>query len=390
MDESASGSGIEVRLVDSGPDRDAFINVPFDIYNSADHWVPPLKFERREHFSTTKNPYYDHAEVALWLALRDGKPVGRVSTQICELHLERYNDETGHFGFLECIDDDAVFDALLETANDWFAKHGVTRIVGPLSFSINDESGLLIDGFDSPPSMLMNYAKPYYKTQLERNGFTKVRDLFAYEYTNDLQLPASVLKMVQRATASGELEIRPFDMSNFERDLEIVIDIFNDAWSDNWGFVPMTYREVKALGNNLKLLLKGDYGAIGYYQGKPAAMAITLPNVNEAIDDLNGNMLPIGWLKLLWRLKLKTPNSIRLPLMGVRKHLQSGVIGSALAVGVIDKVRDYHRSRGVTRGELSWILEDNVPVRRLIELMGAHQSKTYRIFERPVQAPGPR
>lgn len=382
MNASQSHKDIEIKPVTTNADRAAFIEVPYDLYGAGENWVPPLRHERREHVSSEKNPYFEHAEVAMWTASRGGRPIGRISAQICKLHQERYGDLTGHFGFLEGEDDAELFDALAATAAAWLKQRGMQRMAGPFSFSINDESGLLIEGFDTPPSMMMNHAKPYYAEQLERLGFTAAKDLFAYEYTCDMKLPRPIASMLERVHASGDLEVRAWDMKNFDRDMRIVIDIFNDAWSDNWGFVPMTYNEVKALGDNLKMLVRGEYAAIAFYKGEPAAMCITLPNINDAINDLGGSLLPFGWAKLIWRLKLRPPKSARMPLMGVLKKYQSDIVGSALAVSVIDQVRSYHCGRGTNMCELSWILEDNIPVRKLIEVMGARQYKTYRVFER--------
>lgn len=387
MHVTGADRAIDVCRVESAADLDAFIDLPYRLYRGDGLWVPPLKFERRRHFSA-KNPYFEHARVALWLARRNGRPVGRLSTQICTLYQERYGAGTGHFGFLEAEDDPQVFDALFAAGHGWLADNGITRVEGPFSFSINDESGLLVDGFDTPPSVMMNHAKPYYADHVMRLGYAKARDLFAYEYGHTTELPRTIAAMIERNKKAGDFVIRPWDMANFDRDLAIAIDIFNDAWQDNWGFVPMTYNEVKSLGDDLKLLVRGNYAAIGLYKGEPAAMAITLPNINEAIADLDGKLLPFGWVKLLWRLKALPPHSVRMPLMGVRKKYQSGLVGSSLAIGVILQVRDYHLSRGTRSSELSWILENNEPVKRLIELLGGRHYKTYRMYETSIAADG--
>ena len=367
--------------------RDAFIQVPFELYQNDLHWVPPLILERREHFDPKKNPYYDHAKVALWTATRDGRPVGRISAQVCKLYLDRYADQTGHFGFLEAVDDEEVFSALIGTAADWLAGHGMTRMIGPFSFSINDECGLLVDGFGSPPALMMNYAPPYYGERLENAGFAGVKDLYAYRYGRELELPRSLATMVERAKNASELDVRPFRMSKLNEDIDILVGIFNEAWANNWGFVPMTDSEIKALSANLKLLIRGEYGAIATYKGEPVAVAVTLPNVNEAIADLGGRLLPFGWVKVLWRIKLRQPNSVRLPIMGVRKKYQSGVIGAALAAAVIDPIRSFHRDRGSLWGELSWVLDDNEAMLNLAKFTGATHYKTYRIYEKSISGP---
>lgn len=376
-----------IEMAETKAERDAFIKVPFELYKSDPNWVPPLIFERHEHFDPKKNPYFEHAKVALWTATRDGRPVGRISAQVCELYLARHGGECGHFGFLETTDDPEVFDALIRTASDWLAGHGMKRMMGPFSFSINDECGLLVDGYNKQPSIMMNYAPAYYADRLEDAGFTGIKDLYAYEYGRELELPRSLATMVERAKKSGELEVRPFRMSKFAEDLAILIDIFNEAWYDNWGFVQMTDGEIKALSDNLKMLVKGEYGAIAYYHGEPVAVAVTLPNVYEAIADLNGRLLPFGWAKLVWRLKLQQPKSVRLPIMGLRKKYHSSIIGAALAAAVIDPIRSYHRDRGSLRGELSWVLDDNKAMLNLAKFTGATHYKTYRIYEKAISRP---
>lgn len=258
----------------------------------------------------------------------------------------------------------------------------MTRVQGPFNFSINDEMGLLIDGFDTPPNMMMGHARPYYRDRVEELGFAKVKDVVAYDYDATIPLPRSMRSTYERAVASSEITIRPFDKKHLARDLDIVMSIFNDAWSGNWGFVPFTREEIAALGKNLKLLVANEYGAIATWRGEPAAMAVTLPNINGWIAGMNGRLLPFGWTKLAWHFLAKPPTSVRMPLMGVRKQYHNTVTGSALALAVIDTVRRYHLSRGTARCELSWVLEDNTPMRRIIEAIGGKPYKTYRIYEK--------
>jgi hypothetical protein len=359
-----------------------FLNVPFSIYASDANWVPPLYFERMEHLDSKKNPYFAHADVQLFVAHRNGRPVGRISAQIDRLRLDRFQDATGLFGFLEASDDPATFKALVHTAEGWLKGRGMRRLEGPFSFSINDETGLLIDGFDRPPRLMMGHAKPYYAQNLEALGYRKAKDVIAYDYDARKPLPRAMQAMVDKATAGGAMQIRPFNKKNLSAELDIVIGIFNDAWSDNWGFVPMTKEEVTALGNNLKMLVKNEYIAIATHKGEPAAMAISLPDINQWIADLNGRLLPFGWARLAYRLLAKPPGAVRIPLMGVRKKFHGTPLGSAMAIGVIGFIRSYHLSRGTHLAELSWILEDNMSMRRMIEALGAVPYKTYRIYEK--------
>jgi hypothetical protein len=380
--DAASDVTVE-RVADAGG-LQRFLEMPFAIYRDDPNWVPPLFFESRQHLDRIKNPYFLHADAELFLALRNGAPVGRISAQVDRLHVARHGGATGHFGFLEAIDDPVVFRALFDAAAAWLKERGMIRMQGPFSFSINDEMGLLIDGFGQPPRIMMGHARPYYARRLTELGFAKVKDVFAYDYDADRPLPRAMAAMVERAKTSGELEIRPLAKKHLKRDLKTIVGIFNDAWSENWGFVPMTEPEIQALGDTLKLLVGEDYIAIAFWRGEPAAMAVSLPDINHAIRDLGGRLLPFGWAKLLWRVFLRSPEAVRLPLMGVRKAYHGTTVGAALAVAVIDQVRKCHMKRGTRRAELSWILEDNLSMRRLIENLGGVAYKTYRVYERMI------
>jgi len=380
----AAAPHIDIRPVLTTKDKKAFVDVPFNIYDASDNWSPPLRIERLEHITPGKNPYFEHAEVAMWIAYKDGEAVGRISAQICALHQKKFKDKMGQFGFVEFIDDPDVSKALLQTAEDWLKARGMTKISGPFSFSINEETGLLIDGFDTKPYMFMGHAKPYYQTHIEKYGFKKTQDMIAYDYHSDVGFPETASKLIERAKRSSGLSIRALNRKDFAGDLKIIRHIFNDAWSENWGFIPMTDAEVTMLGKNMKMLLKDYYVVIVEINGEPAAMGITLPNVNAMIDDLNGNLLPFGWLKFLMRLKLKSPESIRLPLMGILKKYQSTSLGAVLAMSVIEQVRTRHMAHGTHKAELSWILEDNMPMRRMIEMVGGKPYKTYRVYDKKI------
>lgn len=375
---------ISVRPVRGKADIKAFLDVPFPLYRNDPNWVAPLYLERLEHLDPKKNPYFKHAEVELFLAERAGRPVGRISAQICRLRSGIYKDGVGQFGFIEAEDDPAVFSALVSAASDWLKGKGVTRMQGPFSFSINDETGLLIEGFDTPPSMMMGHAPPYYAARLEEQGFAKAKDVIAYDFLDGGEPPRAMTSAYRKVLADPDVTIRPLDKKKLMAELEIIVAIANDAWSDNWGFVPWTQEEMVALGNNLKMLVTGDYIAIAEYQGEPVAMAITLPNINEWIKALNGRLLPFGWAKLAWNLLGRPPGSIRMPLMGVKRKFHGSPLGAAIGMAVIARVRNYHVGRGTVRGELSWILEDNTRMRNMIESFGGKPYKTYRVYEKPI------
>lgn len=380
----SSQSPIEIRQVRTKDDLNRFIRLPWAVYKDDPAWRPPLLMDRKDHLNPKKNPYFQHAETALWLAWRGHECVGRISSQICRLHLERHKDKAGQFGFLDAVDDEAVFAALLNQAASWLKARGMQMMRGPYSFSINDEMGLLIDGFETPPCILMPHARPYYRTHIESSGLAKAMDVFAYDYRLQSEFPRAARLIMARAAKQGKIEVRHMNMSDFDNEIALIIDIFNDAWSDNWGFVPMTRAEVAEMAKKLKLLVTGGFGQIASVDGEPAAMIISLPDVNHAIRDLNGRLLPFGWAKILWRLKLRKPTKGRIPLMGVRKKFQNGAMGAGLALSLIEGIDAYHGPRGAKQAELSWVLETNGPMNTLAKMVGAEPYKTYRIYEQQI------
>ncbi len=373
---------LRIEPVESRSALKRFLDMPAPLYARDPNWVRPLLIERMEHLDPGKNPALKRMQVAYWLALRGDRPVGRISAQVNAAHLERHRDATGQFGFLEGEDDPELFAALLGAAEQWLASHGMKRITGPFSLSINDESGVLVDGFDRPPSMMMGHHHPYYGPRLEQAGYARAKDLVAYDFDIAADWPPAATKMMARLARQADVRIRQIDMRRFDDELELMRDIFNDAWADNWNFVPWTAEEVRALGRNIRMLVSAGNFAIGEVDGEPAAMLVTLPNINEAIADLGGRLFPFGLVKLLWRLKVKGLRTGRMPLLGVRRRYHGTAKGLALALGIIRAARDYGKSHGYLTGELSWILEDNKPIRDIIELVGGRPYKTYRVYEK--------
>lgn len=356
-----------------------FIRLPWSIYSNDSAWVPPLLLERRQHLSP-RNPYFEHAQFHSWIAYRNGDAVGRISAQIDKLHLQRYKDNTGFFGMIEAEDNKETFQALLDTAEDWLRDHGMRRVLGPYNLSINQEPGLLVEGFDTPPCLMMGHARPYYATRIAENGYKNEKDLFAYRLDPHFTPPRTMQLITQRA--KNRVQIRSLRKSHFDEDLNIIQDIFNDAWSQNWGFIPFTEAEFEQLGREFKLLVDFELVKIAEVDGEPAAMLVVMPNVNEAIRDLNGRLLPLGWIRLLWRLKVKHPKTARVPLMGVRRCYQDSRMGAALALMMIEAVRAPGIKRGLQEVELSWILEDNKGMCSIIESIGGIAYKRYRLFSK--------
>ncbi len=361
---------------------DRFIRVPFALYGDDPHWVAPLILERREHLNPRANPSFDHAEVDYWLALRGGRAVGRISAQVDQAYLMRHGDACGHFGFIEAVDDGAVFKGLFAAAEGWLRERGMVRARGPFSLSINDESGLLVHGHDCPPSMMMGHAPPFYAAHMEAGGYGKAMDLYAYRYDAHQTFPSGPAAIVKRAARNAPIKLRHLNKANYQADLDIILDIFNDAWSDNWGFVPFTPAEIRHVAKSMKPLIRERLVSIIELDGTPAAMAVSLPNLNEAIADLHGSLLPFGWAKLLWRLKIGRMRSARVLLMGVRRQYHNSALGTALAFTAIGAIYSELTDSGFEYAELSWVLENNHTMRKIIEACGARHYKTYRIFEK--------
>ncbi|MBQ27162.1 MAG: N-acetyltransferase [Nitrospiraceae bacterium] len=359
--------------------RRDFIRLPWLIYSNDPIWIPPLFLERQEQLSQ-RNPYFAHARAKFWLAYQNETAVGRISAQIDKLHLERYQDLTGFFGMIEAEDNAEVFKTLFTTAETWLRSQGMRYIRGPFNLSINQECGLLVDGFEYPPMVMMGHAPRYYSPQLESLGYRKVKDTLAYRIDATFT-PPPVMQLIAARTAE-RITVRPLQRSNFKRDISILQDIFNDAWADNWGYIPFTETEFSHLARSLKYLVADDLIQIAEVDGIPAAMIVVFPNVNEAIRDLNGRLFPFGWIKLLWRLKATHPKTARIPLMGVRKRYQRSLLGTALAFMVIDAVRNPGLKRSIQEVELSWILEDNHGMRNILHSLGGTPYKQYRIYQK--------
>ena len=375
-----TSSALRIVPVSNKADLAEFIRLPAAVFKDDPQWISPLFLERKIHLSPKHNPYFQHAKSQSWLAWRGDVAVGRISAQVDQMHLAQHHDATGFFGMLDAEDNQATFAALMATAEQWLAEQGMRRVRGPFNLSINEETGLLIDGFADPPVFMMSHALPYYREHIEQCGYHKAADTLAYLINPNFVAPPVMQRLLKMA--SERVIVRTLDRSRFDEEIMLLRDIFNDAWSDNWGFVPFTEAEFKALGQNLKFLLHDEYIQIAEVDGEAAAFIIGMPNINEAIRDLKGKLFPFGWLKLIWRLKIKGPASGRVPLMGVRKKFQKTRLGPGLAFLIIEDVRNELHKRGAHRLELSWILEDNAGMRNIIESIGGTAYKRYRVYER--------
>jgi hypothetical protein len=377
-----SSSPVTIRSVEEAADVKAFVNVQWTLNRDDPHWVPPLKTEVHGLMDPRTNPWFEHAEAAFFLAERDGAPVGRISAQIDRLVLEHIGAGTGQWGMFEAADAE-VAAALIVRAEAWLKGHGMTRSMGPFSLSIWDEPGLLVKGHDHAPTVMMGHNNPAYEAWIEAAGYTGIKDLYTYE----LDITQTMPPLVQRIIAAGErnkrIRVRPVDKKRFDEEAALILGILNDAWSDNWGFVPLTDAEIAYAGKKLKPIVREDLVRVAELDGEPVAFMITLPDLNELTRDLDGRLFPFGWAKLLWRLRKPRVRTMRVPLMGVVKRLQSSRMASQLAFMMIE----YIRSASVVeydakRGEIGWILEDNQGMRSMAETIESHVNRVYRIYEK--------
>jgi hypothetical protein len=370
---------IEIRETKIGGKLNDFLNVVDYIYRGDPNYVRPLDMETKDRLSP-KNPFFEHADGVIFTAYRNGWCVGRVTAQVDREHLARYNDDVGTFGFLDTIDDEDVAKALLDAASSWLRAKGMKRIRGPLSLSLNEEMGCLVDGFDTPPMIMMPHHRAYQGGLIEKAGFEKLKDAFAWRYQVG-DLPPRARRAHDEIEAMPEVKSRHVDMKNLDADLRIIMDVYNDAWSDNWGFVASTERELSKMAADLKLIAVPELSYITEIDGEPAAVALALPNLNELIADMKGKLV-LNLPKLLWRLKVVGPHSARLIILGIRKKYRNQRKYAAISAYLYAKMNAAGKRLGLSWGELSWTLEDNAPVNAGIKLMGGKVYKTYRIFEK--------
>jgi GNAT superfamily N-acetyltransferase len=365
-----------------------FVRLPGRLHAADPAWVEPLEAERLAALSPRSNPYFRHAEAAFWIARRDGRDVGRISAQLDRLAPPDHGRRVGHFGCLDAVDDPGVFRALLGTAEAWLAARGAQAARGPFSLSVNEETGLLVDGFDQPPAMMTGHAPPYAGPHVESAGYRKARDVRGW-LTDVPELPDAVRRLLARPLPEG-LEIRPLRMAEYRAEVARLVDVFNDAWSANWGFVPMTADEVRDLADRLRPLVRDRFVWFAEMRGEAAGFIVLLPDLNAMIADLGGRLLPFGWARLLWRLKAGRPDRGRVPLMGVRRRHASTALGARIAFELVAAVRREGLARGIGRVELSWVLEDNRGMEHMLRACGARPYKTWRVYEKDLAPEGRR
>jgi hypothetical protein len=371
---------VEIRQTPIGGKLEPFLDVVSYIYRGDPNYVRSLDLDMKQRLSK-KNPFFEHADGTIFTAHRNDFCVGRITAQIDREHIARHGDGAGFFGFLDTIDDEEVSKALLDAAAGWLSDRGMKRMRGPISLSINEELGCLVEGFDTPPMILMQHHRPYQGALIEKAGLTKLKDFYAWRYTVG-DVPKRAQKAHDEIEALPEVKSRHIDMKELDRDLRVVMDVFNDAWSDNWSFVPFTEAELVKMGEDLRMIAIPALSFITEVDGEAAAVAVALPNVNELIRDMDGKLLPLGLPKLLWRLKVVGPKTARLAILGIRKKYRGVRKYAGLSTYLYTKLNRSGRDLGIQWGELSWTDEDNGPVNVGIRFMGGKIYKRYRVYER--------
>ncbi len=382
-----SSSGIEIVECTTPQLRDEFIFFQWKPYQGNPYWVPPLISERREFYDKTRHPFHQHADVAMFIAKRDGQPVGTIYATDNARHNEFHHENVGMFGGFECVNDQAVADALFDRAAQWLKARGRDAIRGPFNFSTNEESGLLINAFDDVPRLMMTYNPPYYQQLIECAGFAKAMDLYAYrrdvsQIRSMDAFPEKLQRVTEKVMQHRQITIRKIEMKHFDEEVDRVKAIYNAAWARNWGFVPMTEAEFEHLAKGLKMVLDPDLIFIVEAKGEPVGFGLTIPDVNEPLRRAYPRPgVPEWWtlIKFFYNMKFgKVMKYIRVLVLGVLAEYRVTGIDGMLYV----KTAEEAMKKGYYLGEFSWILENNYPMRTALEKLGSEIYKTYRIYEK--------
>ena len=378
---------ISVAPVASKADRKAFVDLAYRLNRSDPNWVAPLRMEANELIDPAKNPFFEHADVQFFLARRGDAVVGRISAHIDHLAtamdpVQGMGPGTGNWGLLEA-EDEAVAAALIAQAEQWLRERGMNRVLAPLSMSIWEEPGQLVKGFDHPPTVMMGHQPERYRTYIENNGYHCAKSLKTYELDITREFPPLIQRIVQSGHRNAKIRIREVDKSKFDQEAALILHILNDAWSDNWGFVPFTDREIAYAGKKFKPIVREDLIMIAEYEGEPVAFMMTLPDLNEVLKPMGGSLFPLGWAKLLLWLRKPRVRTMRVPLMGVVKQHQSSRLASQLSCMLFEAIRVAAITKyGATRGEIGWVLDDNQGMNAIADAIQSTVNKEYWIYEK--------
>jgi len=372
---------VELRQVSSKKDLMRFIKLPWKIYKDDPHWVPPLIMDRKKLLDKKKNPFFSHSEMDMMLAYKNGELVGRIAAITNQNHNKFHEDKLGFFGFFESTNDPQVSQALFDWVEQWLKAKGKDGVLGPFNPSTNDEVGLLIEGFDSPPYILMCHNPQYYADLIEKAGYTKAKDLNAWHLDiRGMEIPEKLLRLAEVSTKKYDLTIRTIKMKDIDKEIHHIREVYNDSWSRNWGFVPFTDDEIEYLAADLKQIAIEEFVVLAFKGERPIGFLLTLPNINEIlIKNKSGRLFPTGLFKLMTGLKkVKTVRTITLGIVRDYQHLGLGTILYT------DLIRRAQR-RGLDGGEMSWVLEDNEAMNRPIELLGSKKYKIYRVYYKALE-----
>jgi GNAT superfamily N-acetyltransferase len=372
---------LTIRPVNTRRELKRFVRVPFSLHRDHPQWVAPLIFERMQFLDRSRNPYFEHAEAEYLIAERDGEPVGRITAQVDQRWDEYQGGSDGMFGFFETADDPEVAAALLDRACEWVAGHGRERILGPMDFTTNDEIGLLVEGYELRPMILQPWHPPYYRELVEGRGFRKAMDLWMWwlglgELKAGDQFDPAIHAAAQKALEEEGITIRNMRKRELEAEVKRFMDVYNEAWGDNWGFVPITDAEVRFQAKNLKQVLDEDWAYMAEKDGEVIGAALSLPDINQVLAKLNGRLLPFGWAR--FALGRRRIDRIRVLALGVKHDYRH----TGVAAGLYLKHLDTATPDGVWAGEMGWILEVNEPMNRAMEGMGGRIVKKYRVYEK--------
>ncbi len=380
--ESATASPVDVVVtpVQSSSDRDEFIRFPYALYEGDPNWVPPLMMERRDFLDPRKNPWFDFGKVELLLARRAGKVVGRIAGVNDPRYNEFHKTRLGFFGMFECIDEISVAQTLFDAAAAWNRSRGFEQMLGPVSFSTNYECGVLVEGFDAPPVVMMAYNPRYYPKLYQSCGLEKAKDLWAFELSSSVNAPEKVVRISEKIRQREDVTVRPLNLNDFEGEVRRIKEIYNSAWERNWGFVPVTDREFDHLAREMRPLVVPELIFLAEVKGEPVAFSMTLPDANFALKAANGRLtrfgLPTGLIRL-W-LASRRIKRVRLITLGIKDGFRKRGLDAILYLETLRTAR----ALGYTGGEISWTLEDNHLINRAIEGMGGRRYKTYRLYQR--------
>lgn len=361
-----------------------FIRVPWVVnrlHHPSPHWVPPLLMDRRDYLNEQKNPFWEHAKAAFWIAHRDGQDIGRIAAVRDEDYVKFHGEPTGYYGMFECIDDDDVAAALIAKADAWLKDAGCDRAIGPLELSTNYMSGALIEGFDRDPGVNMPYNPPYYDRLLQAQGLSKGRDLYYWGIDTTQDPPPRIARLAERVKKKSAIEIRHMNMKRWDDEVQTCLDIYNDAWEHNWGFVPVGEKEFHHIAKDLKMVIKEDLGLIAEVDGEPVAFCLSIIDVNPTMKKIDGRLFPTGIFRLLWELMIRPAKYVRggrLILMGIRAPYRGRGVDVLLMLETFLAAKRH----GLDRGEIGWTLEDNMPVNRAIEHMGGERIAVHRVYEK--------